>query len=356
MKKTLFVAAGLLLAFPLVAATPEEVSALKQRADKQDEEALHELIRLSADDSNGISGKSLIRYCTIAAGQDDVEAQVFLYTCYSTGRYVPADAEMAQMWKDSILASGKAEAFFKLGKAMQETGSSADKMEGKQLCKRAAADGYEEAKKWQDSSVPVAALSGNNSGGGGLPDWATSRAGYSASLSLSLTRDAHTNSADSLTSSISSQNETHDDFWEEKEDDFPPATTAAGSADGPTEPAEQCVLGYNYQYGKEGLPQSYDKAFYWYKKAADQGYALAQNNLGFCYHNGWGCKKDMKKAYACYKSAAEAGVPLAQSNLGTCYEFGWGTSKNMAEALRWYRSAAAQGNPSAQKHLKRLGK
>jgi TPR repeat protein len=30
----------------------------------------------------------------------------------------------------------------------------------------------------------------------------------------------------------------------------------------------------------------------WFRKAAEQGYAIAQNSLGFCYANGVGVAKD----------------------------------------------------------------
>ncbi len=132
------------------------------------------------------------------------------------------------------------------------------------------------------------------------------------------------------------------------------APTVSGAENGPVSAEEQCDLGYKYQFGK-GVPQSYDKAFYWYEKAAAQGLPVAHNNLAFCYLNGWGCKKNEFQAYTHFKIAAEAGVPLAQSNLGTCYEFGNGVKRDKAEAIRWYRMGAAQGNESAKKHLKRLG-
>jgi TPR repeat protein len=38
------------------------------------------------------------------------------------------------------------------------------------------------------------------------------------------------------------------------------------------------------------------QAVYWYKKAAEQGYAGAQYNLGFMYVNGKGVLKDDKQA------------------------------------------------------------
>jgi TPR repeat protein len=42
--------------------------------------------------------------------------------------------------------------------------------------------------------------------------------------------------------------------------------------------------------------QSYKNAAYWFKKAANQGNADAQYNLGVCYENGHGVKKDLQKA------------------------------------------------------------
>jgi TPR repeat protein len=34
----------------------------------------------------------------------------------------------------------------------------------------------------------------------------------------------------------------------------------------------------------------------WYRKAAEQNYAVAQNNLGVCYQQGKGVAKDQMKA------------------------------------------------------------
>ena len=46
--------------------------------------------------------------------------------------------------------------------------------------------------------------------------------------------------------------------------------------------AAQCGLGLLYDNGI-GVPQDYAKAVYWYRKAAEQGFALAQYNLGRLY-------------------------------------------------------------------------
>jgi hypothetical protein len=52
-----------------------------------------------------------------------------------------------------------------------------------------------------------------------------------------------------------------------------------------------------------------------YRKAADQGYAFAQNNLGAMYENGQGVAKDNAQAVVWYRKAAAQGIELAQANL-----------------------------------------
>ena len=56
-----------------------------------------------------------------------------------------------------------------------------------------------------------------------------------------------------------------------------------------------------------GVKQDYEKAFTWYKKAAEQGDAAAQFILGSMYYNGSGVTKDYKLAYVWGSLAAEQG-------------------------------------------------
>ena len=53
--------------------------------------------------------------------------------------------------------------------------------------------------------------------------------------------------------------------------------------------------------------------------------------------------------------AAEQGDADAQQNMGVCYELGIGVKKDKQEAVKWYRKAAEQGNSSAKNNLRRLG-
>ena len=50
-----------------------------------------------------------------------------------------------------------------------------------------------------------------------------------------------------------------------------------------------------YREGK-GVAQNYKKTVYWWRKAADQGYADAQRSLGTAYYNGIGVAQNYKQA------------------------------------------------------------
>lgn len=52
------------------------------------------------------------------------------------------------------------------------------------------------------------------------------------------------------------------------------------------------------------------KAVEWYTKAAEQGHAAAQYNLGNCYYDGEGVEKDLQKAIEWYTKAAELAKSL----------------------------------------------
>ena len=55
----------------------------------------------------------------------------------------------------------------------------------------------------------------------------------------------------------------------------------------------------------QGVKQDYKKAFELYEKAANQGFAQAQLNVGTMYENAEGVKEDKKKAKEWYKKACD---------------------------------------------------
>ena len=77
-----------------------------------------------------------------------------------------------------------------------------------------------------------------------------------------------------------------------------------------------------YQNG-HGVTQDYKEAGKWYTKAAEQGHAQAQCNLGWMYQNGHGVTQDYQKAYEWYTKAAEQGLTKARISLVMLRLWGW---------------------------------
>ena len=86
-------------------------------------------------------------------------------------------------------------------------------------------------------------------------------------------------------------------------------------------------------------------------KSAEKGNAVAQCNVGACYHYGLGVETNYVEAVKWFQKSADQGNAEAQYNLGILYAEGEGVEKNYAEAIKWFRKAAEQGNADAQYNL-----
>ena len=62
------------------------------------------------------------------------------------------------------------------------------------------------------------------------------------------------------------------------------------------------------------MPQDYTEATRWYRKAADQGNATAQSNLGTMYDKGQGVTQDYIQAHIWYNLAAARGLKIGRKN------------------------------------------
>ncbi|CAB5199617.1 unnamed protein product [Rhizophagus irregularis] len=71
-------------------------------------------------------------------------------------------------------------------------------------------------------------------------------------------------------------------------------------------------------------------------------------NLAICYTNGIGIEKNLEKAFYWYKKAAENGDKEAQFNLWVCYKEGIGVEKDEVKASYWYQKAVQQRFSNAQ--------
>ena len=135
-------------------------------------------------------------------------------------------------------------------------------------------------------------------------------------------------------------------------------------------PWAQLALGECYYFG-ECVEQDYKKAVYWYEKGLKQEKHLvakygeenekelfvpAQYNLAQCYYEGDGVEQNYEKAVYWYTKAAKLGDADAQNNLGNCYQNGEGVEQDYEKAVHWYRKAAKQGNQEAQKRLNEINK
>ena len=114
--------------------------------------------------------------------------------------------------------------------------------------------------------------------------------------------------------------------------------------------AEERVA-YGYKNGFYGFQLDYGAAARWYWRAIEQGNATAMNNFGWMHAYGLGFQQDYAEAVRWYRRAAEQGNDGGQNSLGYMYARGQGVQQDYAEAVRWYRRAAEQGAAFGQYSL-----
>ena len=127
-------------------------------------------------------------------------------------------------------------------------------------------------------------------------------------------------------------------------------------------------------------------AILWYKRAADQGDAIAEDGLGYLYQSGHGVKKNQKIANAYFRKSAQQGFPDgqfylgenlilakhykegaywtekaarkgsadAQFNLAVLYRDGHGVPKDSGYMYFWFKVSAENGNPKSQEVISRM--
>ena len=79
----------------------------------------------------------------------------------------------------------------------------------------------------------------------------------------------------------------------------------------------------------------------WWKLSADNGYALAQEQLGDLYREGVGVPQDFKTAAKLIEQAAQQGLFPAQMEIGEMYEKGQGVLQDFIRAYFWFNVARA---------------
>jgi len=101
--------------------------------------------------------------------------------------------------------------------------------------------------------------------------------------------------------------------------------------------------------------KDYKSAMQFFRKAAVQGYALAEYNIGLMYHHGYGVPQDYDQAMQWYRNVVyrglSDGIHNAAINIGLMYENGEGVTQDYAEAMKWFRMAAEQGSALGQNKM-----
>jgi hypothetical protein len=109
----------------------------------------------------------------------------------------------------------------------------------------------------------------------------------------------------------------------------------------------QALLGWMYLHG-EGVVQDPAQAASWLRKAALQGNAGAQFNLGQLYTKGGsGIGQDFTLALEWFEKAGNQGDPRAQYNAGVIHANAQGVGRNYVEAYKWFLLAQANGSAEA---------
>ena len=119
------------------------------------------------------------------------------------------------------------------------------------------------------------------------------------------------------------------------------------------DPEFQCQVGVCYYWGY-GIEKNYIEAMKWFKLAAAQGHAEAENDIGILFSGGLGVEEDHKEAVKWFELSAKRGDVGAQYNLAYNYEIGRGITQDYKEAVRFYNLSAEQGYWAASYNLGKL--
>ena len=101
------------------------------------------------------------------------------------------------------------------------------------------------------------------------------------------------------------------------------------------DPVAQFRVANAYDSGS-GAPRNGTQAMRWYKAAAEQGYAEAQNSVG----SGLQAEKNFVEARPWYEKAAAQNHALATNNLAYLYDLGLGVTQDRQRAFTLYSQAA----------------
>ena len=123
------------------------------------------------------------------------------------------------------------------------------------------------------------------------------------------------------------------------------------------DPKAQLQIGRYYAGQLDPSFINYPQAFYWHRRLArlavhlkldDPVYSETMYNTGVFYADGLGIKQDYQKAFYWFKKAADRGDDIAMFRLALIYSDGLGVTANLQESLNWLKRAVVAGNLDAK--------
>ena len=129
---------------------------------------------------------------------------------------------------------------------------------------------------------------------------------------------------------------------------------------GMSQPASMYQLGLMYRDGR-GAVRDAQKAFGYFRRAAELDYFRSKEEVARAYYNGSGVVRDWGEALKWLLAAANANesgpdspVHRLRNLVGLAYEDGMGAPQDLVLAYAWYNVAVAGGNADAQQNATRL--
>jgi len=97
--------------------------------------------------------------------------------------------------------------------------------------------------------------------------------------------------------------------------------------------------------------RNFSKCITHWNNVARSGYAIAQNNLGYCYYYGRANEQNNQKALKWWRRAAGQGYSNAENALGVAYFTGLVVNKNYEVAGEWFKKAAEHGDAEGKDNV-----
>ena len=109
-------------------------------------------------------------------------------------------------------------------------------------------------------------------------------------------------------------------------------------------------LGTMHLHGVGTIPPDQQKAFHYFRQAAQADNGLGWEWVAYCHYWGYGTQQNRQKALQFYHKAAQKGSCHSQYMLGYIYGYDV-TPPDLKKAARWFKKAARQGHSDAQLKL-----